>query len=544
MGDAERNLLGTTARSEQLCKLFDLHCDFEDRHLEVGSQKKCARPSPAPCHTSRVEKSAFRNARALLSHVGLLCMEGYNDVVALLNTEALRRSLKKLDRISSRVCMNLDVTYTRSRYFSSAEKKAGGSFLRNKRAVAQSLLDLDDDTVPCSLLEFHAFLAGLGWPANEYIPPDIPEPAKNVRDDGPLSARAGRVASIAEEKRPSLGLHRLVGSMRIENAGNLGASSGVERGENVLQYTDFGHVLNIFVPCWSFLNTQLDLRQSTSLPQNIAGTVERFDETAMGAADSGHTAPVHVVWNDSMCRFRPGTDAWNALGLRQSADMIIIIDPLPDQLSLCAVRIVLSDRLKTSAQVSALFHHSDLLHHAGAVHATNKEDLIIGPLMDGMVIRLNLLPTLVRRTAMNVHRHLDSTSFAVRRTRSRLQTSGFVVAKNKQSRKIALASGDRRQRGSSLGDFFSTSSRTPSRDGQTPSQVGQNKSSSLDAVHVRLGPAHSESNAITLDSLQGVFVGKTTPQSRREKMIQRISNHHTVNFDETSIASKLHRQFL
>ena len=99
----------------------------------------------------------------------------------------------------------------------------------------------------CSLLEFHAFLAGLGWPANEYIPPDIPEPAKNVRDDGPLSARAGRVASIAEEKRPSLGLHRLVGSMRIENAGNLGASSGVERGENVLQYTDFGHVLNIFV---------------------------------------------------------------------------------------------------------------------------------------------------------------------------------------------------------------------------------------------------------------------------------------------------------
>ena len=115
------------------------------------------------------------------------------------------------------------------------------------------------------------------------------------------------------------------------------------------------------------------------------------------------------------------------------------------------------------------------------------------------------------------------------------------MANDKRAEKIPLVSGGRRQRGSSLGDFFLASSRGQAR---TSSQVGQNKSNSLDNVQVQLDTGLSKKDATTLDSLQGTFAGKTTPQSRREKMIMQISNDHTVNFDDVSIASKLHRQFL
>ena len=60
-------------------------------------------------------------------------------------------------------------------------------------------------------------------------------------DNGPN--KVADKSRLNRMKRQSLGMHRLVGSMRIENPDYLSVSSEMEIDDNILQFADFGHVL-------------------------------------------------------------------------------------------------------------------------------------------------------------------------------------------------------------------------------------------------------------------------------------------------------------
>jgi hypothetical protein len=84
------------------------------------------------------------------------------------------------------------------------------------------------------------------------------------------------------------------------------------------------------------------------------GEQEENTSSSTAVGEPTVAAPVRVVWNDSTCRYTPGTTAWRSLNVA-TADMTIVVDPLLDQPTLCAVRVFTSKRLQQSVKLSKLF---------------------------------------------------------------------------------------------------------------------------------------------------------------------------------------------
>ena len=431
-------------------------------------------------------RCSFVHGRSLLSHLGLISLESWSDITMLKTEDKLHHAIQKLDGMSSRDRMNIDVTYIK-------EDRERNIHLKNNSAVvhASNLIQKKkktDNKYVSSLIEFHAFLTSLGWPEAEYLPPDLDSDdeteevdeygmkskefvdeknekatnptKKSIDNDNILEAKALKQGGISASqlkklKRGTIGMHRLTGSMRFredvirkkrtESTTKMEAhdsfnssknrtrsrtrsrtkSSGdsynnnkfKNRGRGELQHTGFHHVMAIRVPCWNQLNTCLSNDTQETIHCTLIQQEEEEDnnnnkdklESETQSASTPSAAPVRVVWNDSSSRAIPGTKAWatNTNNLAPS-DMTIVIDPITDQPTLCAVRIYLSQRLLQSAKLSAIYRSRPGTNPTNTDTDDNKAPLL-GPLLDGMVVRLHLLATLVRSTAINVHRWLEPT---------------------------------------------------------------------------------------------------------------------------------------
>ena len=114
--------------------------------------------------------------------------------------------------------------------------------------------------------------------------------------------------------------------------------------------------------------------------QNVEGSDVRVGkEEEKEKEETALTAPVHVIWNDSTCRHMPGTKGWRNLCLEEKrrgggADLIIVLDPLDDQPTLCAVRLFPSRRLQSAG--------SSVQENGG----TTGHRLMLGPLLANQFI--------------------------------------------------------------------------------------------------------------------------------------------------------------
>lgn len=487
-----------TSSSIHLIKLFESHCISEDKNSHISKHNNCSPPNIAPCHTTNPTSHStnFFNSRALMAHVGLLCPESCSDIVALNLTPKLLHSLRQLDQISSRDCMDIDITYIRLKVSPRGKRHAKSTVathqicLIDEEAVACSVSEIDTDNSYTSLVEFYVFLSSLGWPSKKYIPPDL---SSNVKTHS--------------------GHHRIIGSKRL---GSKESSLGprIEYGENILQHTDYSHVLNIFVPCWSFLEANLEkIKSGQSGGKKWHLHAESIEAGLKNRCVNVKMAKVHVVWNDSMCRFTPNTEAWSCLGVH-SADMTVIVDPLPDQRSLCAIRIILSEKLKRSSKMSAWSSHNEM---------SDLNNIVLGPLLDGMIVRLNLLPTLVRQTAINLYKHLESTEIVLRRRRSRTQSAEPQQSHLKQTKDRM-----RKSRGTSFGELFTSTG---------------NKVQKLSGNDNHSPPESSRKRGVTVNIMTDFFAKKADPHQSRKNMIQHISSKHALDMDKETVAVNLQQQF-
>ena len=89
---------------------------------------------------------------------------------------------------------------------------------------------------------------------------------------------------------------------------------------------------------------------------------------------------VIILYNDCEQQYQPDTLIWSTAYGIASSQIIIIIDPLKNGLFRC--------RIHTDPSSKAL--------------STNKAQMIIGPVLDGMVLNEELLPGLIRQTVINV----------------------------------------------------------------------------------------------------------------------------------------------
>ena len=414
-----------------------------------------------------------------MAHLGLLALESWDDITLLKADAGLHSALQRLDGMSTRDQMSVDVTYVKERpgtgglhcVDAQAVRYAHGLLVSenskdspedspedSQEESQRSNLDTEDTTT--SLLEFHAFLASLGWPEEEYLPPDIEDDeeegrrAEEMREEemredemredklkeGEVKegVREGVKNGVKDDKKPkrssltsrqllqqeqdnatrasdtpqdtpqdtppdafhknvrhvspvariqaraTLGRHRLTGSMRLreksitqrrldhQNAGTppqrsqprsqprsrtrsrtRSASVGgaaINGGE--LQHTGFHHVMSIRVPAWHSLLATLTPGEREE--EEREGEQEENTSSSTAVGEPTVAAPVRVVWNDSTCRYTPGTTAWRSLNVA-TADMTIVVDPLLDQPTLCAVRVFTSKRLQQSVKLSKLF---------------------------------------------------------------------------------------------------------------------------------------------------------------------------------------------